>query len=119
MPTYTARCSSCGHEQDYVARVADREKTPTCEVCESATHKIMTATQISAMGVADNYQMKSPIDGSMIYGRSQYYDHMKKHDVIPLSDIQGQADHVAKRKADENAKQRRDTIERAIHQSSN
>jgi len=78
-------------------------------------HKIMTATMVTAMGIADNYQVVSPIDGKTLYGRSQYYSHMKEHNVVPMSEMQGQAEHAQKQIAAKEAKQRKETIERTVN----
>lgn len=115
MPTYTAKCEVCGHEQDYIARVQDRENTPICQVCEGDMYKIVTATMVTAMGIADNYQVVSPIDGKTLYGRSQYYAHMKEHNVVPMSEMQGQAEHAQKQIAADEAKQRKQSIERTVN----
>jgi len=35
MPTYEAHCNACGIEFEFIARMADRDKVPACEVCKS------------------------------------------------------------------------------------
>lgn len=46
MPTYTARCLTCSHEQDYYASVADCFKTPSCERCGEPMQKIISASHV-------------------------------------------------------------------------
>ena len=39
MPTYEARCKSCGAETEYIRKIDDRNNTPTC--CGVAMEKII------------------------------------------------------------------------------
>lgn len=116
MPTYSARCSNadCCHEQDYFRKVADRNDTPACDACGSPTERTLDAPMVTAMGLSDAYQVRSPIDGKMLYGRDAYYAHMKQHNVVPLSDLQGEAEHQKKAQAIQQKEERRKTIERVV-----
>lgn len=69
---------------------------------------------VSAMGLSDHYQVRSPIDGKMIYGRSDYYAHMKKHNVVPESDLRGEAEHRQAANKISEKEQRRKTIEKIV-----
>lgn len=116
MPTYTAKCISCSHEQDFVSKIDDRDNTPQCSVCNSKTNRILTATMITAMGIADHYAIRSPIDGSMLYGKSDYNKHLKKHGVVPESEMKGEAAHQKKQAAKQEKAKRIETIQKAIAQ---
>jgi len=91
MPTYSARCSHCGSEHEYITRIADRDDTPVC--CEAKTERFIVAPMITAMGISDHFKVVSPIDGKPIYGRSEYLKHLAKHKVRPESDMKGEAEH--------------------------
>ncbi len=116
MPTYTARCPNCETTQDYVSKIDDRDNTPSCVTCGTTTTRILTSTMISAMGIADHAAIQSPIDGSMIYGRSEYYKHMQKHGVVPESDIKGEAAHQQKQAAKKEKDARIETIRKSLAQ---
>lgn len=116
MPTYACKCSKCGIEQDYYAKIADRDITPKCDVCKGKTVKMLSTPMISAMGLTSgSFQVKSPIDGQVIHGRSEYFAHMKKHGVVPESDLKGESERVKKQQAKDQAQARRATIEKVFH----
>jgi hypothetical protein len=112
MPTYSAVCKTCSKEQDYIAKVDDRNITPTC--CKASMERVLVAPMVSAMGIADNTQLVSPIDGRTLYGRSEYYAHMKKHNVVPASDVQGEAEHQKKQTAVKVKAKRKEAIAKTI-----
>lgn len=116
MPTYSAVCSNedCCHQQDYFRKVADRNDTPACDACGSPTERTLDAPMVTAIGLSDAYQVRSPITGEMLYGRDAYYGHMKKHNVVPASDLQGEAEHRQKAISKEQKAERRKTIERVV-----
>jgi len=90
MPTYSARCPKCGTEKDYIAKIADRENTPVC--CKKKMDRVLTTAMIPAIGISDSFSMKSPIDGKQIYGRSEYLKLIKEHNILPSSELAGEAD---------------------------
>jgi len=116
MPIYSAKCSNpdCTKEQTYFSKIDDRNTTPGCEDCGSPTERLLDTPMVTAMGLSDHFQVRSPIDGSMIYGRSDYYAHMKKHNVVPESDLRGEAEHRQKAAKKEAKEQRRKTIEQIV-----
>jgi hypothetical protein len=114
MPTYSARCTKCGQEQDYIARIANRDDTPVC--CDVKTERFITGTMLPAMGISDHYKVVSPIDGSTLYGRSEYNAHLKKHNVLPQSELQGEAERQKKYADAKEKSARRETIRKAIAQ---
>lgn len=71
---------------------------------------------IAALGLSDHFQVVSPIDGKTLYGRSDYLNHMKKNNVVPESDLRGEAEHRQKAMKADEAKKRRDTIEKVVAQ---
>jgi hypothetical protein len=70
---------------------------------------------ISAMGVADHASIKSPIDGTMIYGASDYKKHMKKHGVVHESDARGEATHQRNQQIANDKKARKNAIITAVN----
>lgn len=114
MPTYSARCTRCGTEHDYVARIADRDGTPTC--CDASTERFITPTMIPVMGLSDHYQQVSPVDGRTLYGRSEYEAELKKHNLVPSSEMKGEAERRKKYAAENETKARKETIRKAIQQ---
>lgn len=116
MPLYSAKCSShdCNKNQTYFSKIADRNTTPACDGCGSPTERVLDTPMITAMGLSDHFQVVSPIDGTTLYGRSAYYDHMKKHNVVPESELRGEAEHRQKAMKKEQAKQRKATIEKVV-----
>ena len=112
MPTYSARCKKCGNEQDFIAKVADRDNTPLC--CKKPMERFIVPPMICAIGISDHFSMKSPIDGKPIYGRSEYLKLVKEHNILPSSDLAGEAEHRMKAIKAENKAERVATIEKAI-----
>lgn len=47
MPTYLYACTACGHKQDGVRRVDERDDCPHCERCFGNTERRITATMVS------------------------------------------------------------------------
>lgn len=41
MPTYDARCKTCGHTQEYYEKIQNHSNTPSCEKCGSAMEQIV------------------------------------------------------------------------------
>lgn len=77
---------------------------------------MLSTPMIAAIGLTSgSFQIKSPIDGHVIHGRNEYFDHLKKHKVVPESEMKGQAQHTQKQNAVDQAKTRRETIERVVH----
>lgn len=114
MPTYSARCPKCGHEEDYIARIADRDKTPRCTPCKKKMERFIVPPMLAAIGIADHFSIVSPIDGSQIHGRSEYYAHIQKHGVVPSSDLKGEAEHQKKQRSKVEKAKRVETIQQAI-----
>lgn len=71
---------------------------------------------VGAMGLADHAAFRSPIDGTMVYGKSGLDAHMKKHGVVHESDMKGEAQHQRKQADAADAKQRTETINKTLSQ---
>lgn len=76
--------------------------------------RFIVPTMLAAIGVADHFSIVSPIDGSHLHGRSEYFAHMKKHGVVPSSDLKGEAEHQKKQRAKVEKAKRVETIHQAI-----
>jgi hypothetical protein len=114
MPTYSARCAKCGNEKDFIARISERDDTPLC--CDAKTARFITPTMLPAMGISDHYRIVSPIDGKTLYGKSQYDAHLKKHNVLPESEMKGEAERQKKYAVEKDSAARKETIRKAIIQ---
>jgi putative FmdB family regulatory protein len=68
MPTYPHKCNSCGHPEEVVRRVANRNDPVTCSACGGACGRVIVAPLISPDYTAYN----SPIDGRLIQGKREH-----------------------------------------------
>lgn len=93
MPIYSIKCTECDEHDTFVSKIAERDTTPACHHCNHPTVRTLDAPMVTAMGLSDHAAIKSSIDGSMLYGRSDYYKHLQKHDVLPESEMKGEAAH--------------------------
>lgn len=89
MALYTAKCPDCGNEQDYIRKIVDRDNTPNCSVCGTKTVKAVTTCMLPVMAISETMNVVSPIDGSVLRSRYDYQAHMKKHNVMPMSEVEG------------------------------
>lgn len=46
MPTYTARCKTCEHIQDYYEKISNHDQTPPCEKCGRAMEQIVSLSAV-------------------------------------------------------------------------
>lgn len=102
MATYEAHCKHCDTYIEYVRRIDDRDDTPVC--CDDKTSRVLSAPMIPAMGIADHYQIQAS-DGRTYYGRHEYEKYLKANDLVPASEIKGEA---AYQKAESKKKTRRE-----------
>lgn len=89
MPLYEAECPHCGTRQDYFSKIDARLTTPSCVKCGGHTNKALTITMLPILPLAESMNVVSPIDGTVMRSRSDYFNHMKKHNVRPASDYEG------------------------------
>jgi putative FmdB family regulatory protein len=113
MPTYTARCPTCGTEVDFFRKIADRDNTPTCEHDGAQMERFITPTMLPAMGLADHYAIRAG-DGNTYYGKHEYERYLKANDLVPLSEIKGEATHQRKQLEQKAKEERRADIEQAV-----
>lgn len=98
MPTYSSRCSKCGSEKDYFAKVADRNETPVC--CATPTERMLTAAMVPQVGIAT--------------GRSGKYQELAKKGIVPASDMTGEAEYRMKNIKQDQAKINREIVENVV-----
>lgn len=98
MPTYTSRCAKCSTEHDYFAKIADREKTPTC--CEAPTERVLTFAMVPQVGIA--------------CGRGEQLRALAAKGIVPASDMQGEAEYRMKAVKEDIKKQKREIVENVI-----
>lgn len=82
MPMYEAHCG-CGHYFDYYQTIEGRDNVPAH--CGQSVRRIITAP---SMVMADIEPYRSMCDGSMVMGRMQHRDHLKRHGVVEVGDQQ-------------------------------
>lgn len=82
MPLYVAQCA-CGHVADYYQTIEGRDDAPTH--CGQPVQRIITAP---SMVIGDIQPYRSMVDGTMVMGRAEHREHLKKHNVIEVGDQQ-------------------------------
>lgn len=82
MPIYAFACQ-CGHHGDYYQTIEGRDSAP--DHCGQPVRRIITAP---SMVIGDIQPYKSMCDGSMVMGRMQHRDHLKRHGVVEVGDQQ-------------------------------
>jgi putative FmdB family regulatory protein len=45
MPLYVYKCTGCGHTQELIRSVADRDKEALCEECSNVAERVMVFTK--------------------------------------------------------------------------
>jgi predicted nucleic acid-binding Zn ribbon protein len=121
MPTYTAHCSTCGHEQDYIRSIANRNDTPLC--CDAPMVKGLTAPAISAMAFTGHKGFHMPDGkhggkGTWIESGQDYKKYLKDNDKLPASEGAAES-RLQKRNADAaDSKKRREAVIKAVERLS-
>lgn len=96
---YEAQCKKCNKIHEYIAKVADRENTPSC--CGNKTVQgIFTPPQVGAMSWGREKAI-TMTDGTYIETGQEYKRYMKKHNKIPADEGAQEADRARKRKKTE------------------
>lgn len=86
MPTYVARCPNCHASIDYIRKVDERDDTP--EHCGVKTQRALVAPRIQAVTITQGILAG---DGNTYYGKSEYDAYLKKNDLLPSSELKGEA----------------------------
>ena len=73
MPLYQIRCSECKEEDEIFLSVKDFDDLPEC--CGKKMERVIGAP----MSMPDIAPYRSMIDGSMIHGRAQHREHLKRN----------------------------------------
>jgi len=89
------------------------DDTPKC--CKKPMVRFITSTMICQIGLSDHFSIKSPIDGKTIYGRSEYLKLIKENNILPSSDMAGEAEHRMKAIKAQNTADGKKAIEKAIN----
>ena len=90
MPTYQSRCKHCDSLIDFVRKIDERDDTPIC--CGEKTSRQLVTPMIPAMGIADHYRIDST-SGRTFYGAGEYKKYLKDNDLLPTSELAGEAKH--------------------------
>ncbi len=84
MPVYVTQCPFCLRTEDIVRSIDKRdEDLPTCH--RRVMQRIIVSPSM-VMGDIDPYQ--SMVDGTMIMGRAEHKEHLKRHRLIEVGDQQ-------------------------------
>lgn len=59
MPTYSARCKTCEHTQDYYEKIANHSKTPPCEKCNGVMEQIVVLSNVQVFEPYWDHHMAS------------------------------------------------------------
>ena len=86
MPSYLAKCDICGSEHRYISKIDNRNITPVC--CSKPTTRIFEASQVQAQTISGIIMDSS---GNRFEGKNQFEQFMKKNDILPMSEAQGEA----------------------------
>lgn len=78
MPTYRFECS-CGAAEDAYRSVAERDSEPP-QHCGRAMGRVLVSTHATP----DIEPYRSTVDGSLIQGRRQHRDHLKRHNKVEM-----------------------------------
>jgi predicted nucleic acid-binding Zn ribbon protein len=94
MPTYVSKCSACGKDHEYVAKVANRAATPVC--CGLPTERQLTTPAISAMAWTGHKGVYLPDGknggkGTWIEDGAAYKQYMKSNNKISGDEGQQEA----------------------------
>lgn len=107
MPLYTYSCK-CGAHGDYYQTIEGRDSAP--DHCGQPVRRIITAP---SMVIGDIAPYKSMVDGTMVMGRAQHKEHLKRHNVIEVGDQQHTLKPYGQYKSPDGLK---DTVVRAYQQ---
>lgn len=84
MPTYTVICPFCQRTDDIVRTIDGRDTDlPTCH---NRTMQRIIVSPSMVIGDIEPYQ--SMADGSMVMGRAEHREHLKRHRLIEVGDQQ-------------------------------
>ena len=111
MPTYVAQCPSCGHIEDFIRKVDDRDNTP--EHCGASMHRTLVAPQVSAMAFTGH---KGFVLGgnTWIESGADYKRYLAKNNMMPASEGHREADIQAANKERERDAARRNVVEDTV-----
>jgi hypothetical protein len=71
MPSYTARCKTCEHIQDYYEKISNCYITPPCEKCSSETEKIIVSGRAPNAITFEAYWDPNIGNGTPVYVESK------------------------------------------------
>lgn len=95
-----------------MAKIAARDDTPIC--CKRPMRRVLSAPALPAMGVADHFTVASPVTGRPLHGRSEYLAELKRRNILPESELAGEAEYRKKQKEETERANRRETIRSVI-----
>lgn len=115
MPTYVARCKTCGETQDFIRKVDDRDDTP--EHCGAAMTRLgswAVAPLVGAMNWSGHQGMF--VNGKWAETGADYKRIMKQDKLLSGTEGPREAEIQAKNKQERIDKKRREAVVDAVHQ---
>lgn len=80
MPIYIYQCD-CGFVQDAYRTIEGRDDAP--DHCGQRVQRIISAP---SMVIGDIQPYQSMVDGTMVMGRAEHREHLKRHNLIEVGD---------------------------------
>lgn len=119
MPTYTAQCTSCGTQQDFIRKVDDRDNAPDC--CSRPMERLGAYAIAPAIGAMTwtGHKAVRMLDGRWIESGAEYHRYLKETNSIPASEGAREAEIQKENLKREHAKVRRKAVEDAVRQKVN
>jgi hypothetical protein len=115
MPTYVAECATCGEQQDFIRKVADRDDTPLhCGTAMNRLGSWAVAPQVGAMSWTGHQGLM--VNGKWAESGTDYKRIMKQDRLLSGSEGAREAEIQAKNKEERISKVRRQAVADAVHQ---
>lgn len=110
---YESVCTQCGKEHEYVAKMADREKTPRC--CGKKTVQQISTPMIGAMSWT--HAKGIHLGKQWISDGGTYKKYMKENGMVSESESKDRIADAHKRRKVEHEKSIERTVERIVAQA--
>lgn len=95
MPTYEARCESCGTETEYIRAIVACLDTPEC-----CGHKMKKVILSAPRGFVENIAYQSPVDGRPILSKRAREEDLRRHGCREWEGLEQEKKYAARAKAD-------------------
>lgn len=115
MPTYVSKCPECGHQQDYIRKVADMEDTPEhCGLKMIRQGAWAVTPMIGAMTFTGHAGFNTVDGKAWIEDGASLKKYMKQNDLISATEGKQEAAHAQKNKAIADKQARKKAVQKAM-----